>query len=76
MPTKQAWAESLGVSHVEMLSDFEPKGEVARAYGIYREEGINERAVFVVDKDGIIRFAKVYPIAEQPDLTKIIPVLP
>lgn len=55
--------------------DFEPKGEVAKKYGIYRDDGFAERAVFVVDRDGIIRFAKVYPIKEKPDLTEIFPVL-
>ena len=75
VPTKKAWAESLGVTHVEFLSDFEPKGEVAKRYRIYREEGFSERAVFVVDKEGIIRFAKVYPIKEKPDLTEILPLL-
>ena len=75
VPTKDAWAESLGISHVEFLSDFEPKGDVAKKYGIFREEGFSERAVFVVDKEGTVRFAKVYPIKEKPDLLKIFPVL-
>ena len=75
VPAKTAWAESLGISHVEFLSDFEPKGDVAKKYGIFREEGFSERAVFVVDKDGMICFMKVYPIKEKPDLLEIIPVL-
>src|SRR5580698_8272399 len=38
-----------------LLADFEPKGEVARAYGVYRSEGgVSERALFVIDKDGVI----------------------
>ena len=75
VPTKNAWAESLGVSQVEFLSDFEPKGDVSRTYGIYRKEGFSERAVFVVDREGIIRFAKVYLIKEKPDLAEIFLVL-
>lgn len=75
VPSKDAWAKSLGVTHVEFLSDFEPKGQVAKMYGIYREDGFSERAVFVVDRQGIIRFARVYPIREKPDLQEIIPVL-
>jgi len=40
--------------HFPLLSDFEPKGETARAYGAYREaDGVCERALFVVDKDGV-----------------------
>ncbi len=75
VPSKKAWAESLSVKDVEMLSDFEPKGAVARLYGIYREEGFSERAVFVVDKQGVIRFAKVYPIREKPDVGEFCAVL-
>ena len=76
IPTKKAWAESLGVTQVEFLSDFHPKGAVASMYGIYIDEkGIGGRAVFVVDKQGIVRFAKVYPIQQKPDLSEIIPIL-
>ena len=75
VPCKKAWAESLGVRQVEFLADFEPKGEVAKKYGIYHKLGFSERAVFVVDKEGIVRFAKVYPIKELPDLSEVFPVL-
>ena len=76
IPSKQAWGESLGVKDVELLSDFEPKGMVAKDYHIYHEKGFSNRAVFVVDKKGIIKFAKVYPIPEKPNLAEIIPVIP
>jgi peroxiredoxin len=50
-----------------LLSDSEPKGAVARQYGVYREQnGISERALFVIDRDGIIRWSYVSPIAENP----------
>lgn len=50
-----------------LLSDFEPKGEVARKYGVYRrEDGVSERALFVIDKDGIIRWSYVSPIGINP----------
>ena len=46
-----------------LLSDFEPKGEVAREYGVYRKrDGVTERALFVLDGDGIIRWSYVSPI--------------
>jgi peroxiredoxin len=52
-------------------SDFYPHGAVAEKYGILRLgdpiPGINERAVFIVDKQGKIAFAKVYDLGEQPD---------
>lgn len=46
-----------------LLSEFEPKGEVARTYGVYRrKDGICERALFVLDGEGIIRWSYVSPI--------------
>lgn len=65
-PSKKAWADSLGVT-VEQLSDFHPHGEVARRYGVLRDDGLPERAVFVIDKAGIIRWAARYDMSEQPD---------
>jgi peroxiredoxin len=54
-----------------LVSDFFPHGQTAKDYGILREgdpiPGINERAIFVVDKEGKIAFAKVYELGEQPD---------
>ncbi len=50
-----------------LLADFEPKGRVARLYGVYRaEQGITERALFVIDAAGIIRWSYVSPIAVNP----------
>ncbi len=52
---------------MKLLADFEPKGAVARAYGVYREnDGICERALFVIDADGVIRWSYVSPIDENP----------
>ena len=65
--TNRAWAESLGVEQVLLLSDFWPHGEIAQAYGVLREGGFNERATFIVDKEGIIRFKHIYDINEVPD---------
>ena len=76
VPSKTAWAESLKVTDVELLADFEPKGAVAKLYGIYNDEnGFSERAVFVVDKKGDIVFSRVYPIKQKPDLVEILPVI-
>lgn len=50
-----------------LLSDFEPKGEVARAYGVYRDaDGISERALFVIDPDGAVGWSYLSPIAVNP----------
>lgn len=67
-PSKTAWAQSLGSISFDLLSDFHPKGEIARKYGVFREkEGFSERAVFVVDKRGRIAWSRVYAIPEYPD---------
>jgi peroxiredoxin len=59
-----------------LLSDFEPKGAVARRYGVYREgEGITERALFVIDHDGIIRWSYVSPIGVNPGADGILRAL-
>jgi peroxiredoxin len=50
--------------HFSLLADFEPKGEVARQYGVYRKgEGVSQRALFVIDGDGQISWSYVSPIA-------------
>src|ERR1700760_830381 len=57
-----AYAQSRKL-HFPLLADFEPKGAVARQYGVYREkDGVAERALFVVDRDGIIRWSYVSPL--------------
>ena len=68
VPCNVAWAKSLGNLSYDLLSDFEPKGEVARAFGAYRTaDGISERALFIVDKDGKIAYKDIHNIGDQPD---------
>jgi peroxiredoxin len=72
VPSKKAWAESLGIKKLRILSDFWPHGEVAKKYNIFIEEyGFSERANVIVDEDGEIIFFKVYPIRELPDIEEI-----
>jgi peroxiredoxin len=53
--------------HFPLLADFEPKGDVARAYHVYRDvAGTSERALFVVDADGVIRWSYVSPVGVNP----------
>jgi peroxiredoxin len=62
--------------HFPLLSDFEPKGGVARLYGVYRgNEGISERALFVLDGKGIIRWSYVSPIGVNPGADGILEAL-
>jgi len=76
VPSKKAWAESLGIKNVPLLSDFWPHGQVASAYGIFRSKnGFSERANIIVDQKGKIVFSKVYPIAQLPDINEIVEFL-
>ena len=59
-----------------LLADFEPKGEVARRYGVYRQpDGTSERALFVIDGDGIIRWSYVSPVGVNPGADGILSAL-
>lgn len=75
IPSHEAWQKSLGGITYPLCSDFWPHGEVAKKYGVLRDEGMSERALFVIDKEGIIRFIDVHPIDEQPDNEIIYEVL-
>ena len=78
VPCLKAWAESLGGISFPLLSDFWPHGEIAQKYGVFRQEGRSERAIFIVDSDGYIRYIDIHDIDDQPsnevlfkELTKI-----
>ena len=59
-----------------LLADFEPKGAVARRYGVYRDaDGTSERALFVIDADGIVRWSYVSPIDVNPGADGILAAL-
>jgi peroxiredoxin len=62
--------------HFPLLADFEPKGEVARSYSVYRSEaGTAERALFVIDADGVIRWSFVSPVGVNPGADGILRAL-
>lgn len=75
IPSHEAWQKSLGGITYPLCSDFYPHGEVAERYGVLKEEGMSERALFVIDKEGIIRFIDVHPIDQLPDNEEIFEVL-
>ena len=58
--TQKAFRESLGLT-IEQLSDFEPKGAASRAFGVYHEAGFPERAIVIIDPDGIVQWSHVAP---------------
>jgi len=62
--------------HFPLLADFEPKGAVARRYGVYRDDdGFSERALFVIDGEGTIRWSYVSPIGVNPGADGILRAL-
>jgi peroxiredoxin len=62
--------------HFPLLADFEPKGAVARAYGVYDEkDGLCERALFVIDPEGIIHWSYVSPMGVNPGANGILSAL-
>ena len=62
--------------HFPLLADFEPKGEVSRAYDAYRaKDGTSERALFVIDAEGIVRWSYVSPVGVNPGADGILRAL-
>ena len=73
MASHRAWATALGGLPYPELSDWEPKGQVSRAYGLWNpERGASQRAVLIVDKEGIIRYRRTYSAPNLPDLEEIL----
>lgn len=71
-PAKRAWADALGGISFDLLSDFHPRGQTAASYGVMRDDGIAERAIFVIDKEGTIKWTRLYDIPEQPDVEEVL----
>jgi len=61
-----AWAKEMGITY-PLLSDFYPHGAVAQAYGVLHAAGMAERAIFLSDKQGIVRYIDVHELGEVPD---------
>jgi alkyl hydroperoxide reductase subunit AhpC len=72
-----AWQEkSIGWQEYPLVSDYWPHAGVAQQYGILRLgeplPGINERAVFIVDKEGKIAFSRTYELGQEPDFEELV----
>jgi alkyl hydroperoxide reductase subunit AhpC len=66
--SKQAWGKSLGGIYYPLVADFWPHGDTAKKYGVFNEKlGRSDRAIFVVDKQGILRWIKLYEPGVLPD---------
>lgn len=79
IPTLYAWTTQMcggeGKLWFPVLSDFWPHGAVAATYGVLRSDGVSERAIFVIDKKGVIRYIDVHDINERPRLEEIMGAL-
>jgi len=75
-PSKKIWADALRLEELRILSDFWPHGKTAMDYGLFIEEyGISQRANVIVDEKGVVRWLKVYPLSQLPDIDEVIKVL-
>ena len=72
IPTLFAWTNQMGTLWFPVLSDFWPHGEIAAKYGILRSDGVSERALFIIDKKGIIRYVDVHDINRRPPLENLV----
>ena len=75
IPTLFAWTNQMGQLWFPVLSDFWPHGAVAKRYGLLRSNGVSERALFVIDKKGIIRYINVHDINKRPPLEDLVGAL-
>lgn len=75
IPTLYAWTGKMGKLWFPVLSDFWPHGAVADKYGVLRTNGTAERAIFIIDAKGIIRYINVNDINRRPPLDEILAAL-
>jgi peroxiredoxin (alkyl hydroperoxide reductase subunit C) len=75
IPTLFAWTNQMGKLWFPVLSDFWPHGAVAKKYGVLRSSGVSERALFVIDKKGMIRYIDVHDINKRPPLEDLMGAL-
>ncbi|PKN70764.1 MAG: peroxiredoxin [Deltaproteobacteria bacterium HGW-Deltaproteobacteria-12] len=72
IPTLFAWTNQMGKLWFDVLSDFWPHGAAAARFGVLRSDGVAERALFVIDKKGIIRYIDVHNINQRPPLENLV----
>src|SRR6266496_1028965 len=70
-----AWTQEMGGMWFDVVSDFYPHGQTASKYGVLRSDGTAERALFVIDKSGVIRYIDVHDINERPALEDLVSAL-
>jgi peroxiredoxin len=72
IPTLYSWTNQMEKLWFDVLSDFWPHGVVAEKFGVLRSDGVSERALFVIDKKGIIRYIDVHNINQRPSLETLV----
>ena len=72
IPTLFAWTNQMGKLWFPILSDFWPHGSVADRYGVLRSDGVSERALFLIDKKGVIQYIGVNDINKRPRLEVLV----
>ena len=72
LPTLFAWTNQMGKLWFPALSDFYPHGATAAKFGVLRSDGVAERALFVIDKKGVIRYIDVHDINKRPPLDSLV----
>lgn len=71
--SKSAWAKVINIKKLKMLSDYNPLGEVAKAYGIFAEElNASGRANILIDEEGKVKWVEVYELSEVPDFKDVL----
>ncbi len=70
-PTLFSWTGAMGGLWFPVLSDFWPHGAAAALYGVLRSDGMSERALILIDRQGVIRFIDVHDINERPELGQL-----
>jgi mycoredoxin-dependent peroxiredoxin len=73
IPSLKVWAEQLGGIPFPLLSDYWPHGAIGKAYGVFSDErGMDKRSAFVLDAQGVIRYAKVYEPGTIPESKELL----
>jgi len=74
--SKRIWGNFLWLEKLRILADFWPHGKTAKDYGLFLEEGgFANRANVIVDEEGVVRWVKVYPLGQLPDIDEVLKVL-
>lgn len=75
LPSHIAWAKTFGGLAFPLMADYYPHGEVSTKYGVLHKRGFAERALFLIDKQGVIRYSALVELNEVPDLNPVFEML-